>query len=147
MKPKPMLEKDVQKQVVALYVSVGCHVWPTSQRAHRAGRGARPKAGLPDLVVMRLGLGTFFHEVKTPTGRLEASQQGFIRAAVSCDVPVVVGGYHEALAFLKAQGMVATVGLDAPGRPPVASESAWNVAEVKGAGQRRSPVLTPPRRS
>ena len=105
-------EKEIQREVVRLYRLAGCFTYSTSQ-----ARASHIALGLPDLYVMTRRSGVadgFWHETKRPGGKLRASQQGFIRAAEECGVKVVVGGVAEAVAHLKALGLVAKVGLNDP---------------------------------
>ena len=117
MKSRPPLEREIPREVVRLYRLAGCFTYSTSQ-----ARASHIALGLPDLYVMSPrgmtpyndGTGAFWHETKRPGGKLRASQQGFIRAAEECGVKVVVGGVAEAVAHLKALGLVAKVGQSSP---------------------------------
>ena len=122
-KPKPPLEHEVQRAVIALYRVAGCHVYSTSP-GRRGGTWSTP--GIPDLDVFcpKLGAelirlngdwtrwwfaGHWRHETKRPKlGRTSEAQKQFKRVAADCGVIVVVGGVVEAVAHLRALGLVAT---------------------------------------
>ena len=89
-------EKSVQRDVKRLYHNVGGRVYDTSQPFR-----AFITPGVPDLVVYMPRVETmFFHEVKTPMGKLTDPQKGFIEIAESCGQRVIVGGVPAALEIL-----------------------------------------------
>ena len=87
-------ERDVQRAVVAFYRRVGCSVYATSQ-----GRASRIAEGLPDLYVMHVTRGGWWHEVKALGGKLSPPQRRFAVRCEECCVPHVVGGLDAARAF------------------------------------------------
>jgi hypothetical protein len=95
-------EAKIQRQVRRIYVAVGAHVYVTSQ-PHRS----HVTPGLPDLIVLHPRVGVWFHEVKTPTGKLRGGQQDFVEHCQQCRVHHVVGGVQDAYRFLWAQGVLA----------------------------------------
>lgn len=115
MKPKPPLEREVQRRVVALYKSAGCTVYSLSQgyRPGGAGHGTtRQTKGLPDLYVFPpshhavRGVSPWWHEVKRPGGKQTPEQREFEDLCFNTlAVDYVLGGYREALAYLIRQGL------------------------------------------
>ena len=87
-------ERDVQRAVVAFYRRVGCSVYATSQ-----SRPSRIAEGLPDLYVLHVTRGGWWHEVKAPGGKLSPAQRRFAARCEECCVPHVVGDLDAARAF------------------------------------------------
>jgi hypothetical protein len=104
------LEKDEQRDVYRLYVALGCEVvWFSQPRA------TMQTEGIPDLKVYcrRKGL-TWWHETKrTVGGRQSDEQRHFQQRATCCGEEYVLGGWEEAVQFVRARGLVA------PGWRPV----------------------------
>lgn len=97
-------ESEIQRQVVRLYESMGCRVWPTSQ--YRVVKWARP--GMADLVVfLPRRLGVLMHEVKAPDGRIRDGQREFRAACEMSGCGYCIGGVDEAIAALQAVGLAA----------------------------------------
>lgn len=98
------LEKDIQREVVKLYRAHRCVVYELSQK-----RASKQTPGIADLYVMypeMSGEGplAFWHEVKTPTGRLRPDQNVFGEHCQQCGVFYVVGGVAAAEIQLKRIG-------------------------------------------
>lgn len=98
-------ETKVQRDVVQLYRRIGCVVYIV-------GANLRPQVGqtpgIPDLEVWHRGRRLFWkHESKTPTGEPSIAQREYGELAQWCGVPVVTGGLHEALEFLRERGLSA----------------------------------------
>lgn len=112
MKPKPPLERDVQRRVVAVYRTVGCIVWSLSQGYRPGGprhATTRQSKGLPDLYVMcpvRDGIRrlVFWHEVKRPGGKQTPEQMHFQIACELRGIGYVLGGMPEAVEALADMG-------------------------------------------
>lgn len=83
-------------QVCPFYGGLGIEVYPTSVRVHPIG--VRP--GVADLICFfpRLGF-HFFHETKVPPRRQTKEQREFEQACIDTNVPYVLGGIDEAMAF------------------------------------------------
>ena len=96
-------ERDVQADVVALYKSIGAHVYSTS--VYRPG-GAKIQAGIPDLIVLHPRLGVWFHEVKAKTGKQSDGQVLFQTRCAQANVVYVCGGVAEARTALELAGLV-----------------------------------------
>lgn len=96
-------EKDIQRDVVALYHAVGAHAYSTS--VYRPG-GARIDAGIPDLIVLHPKLGVWFHETKRPKSKQSDEQILFQTRCAQANVVYVLGGVEEARAALELAGLV-----------------------------------------
>lgn len=96
-------ERDVQADVVALYKSLGAHVYSTS--VYRPG-GGKIQAGIPDLIVIHPRLGVWFHEVKRPKAKQSDEQILFQTRCAQANVVYIVGGVDEAKAALELAGLV-----------------------------------------
>ena len=96
-----MRERDVQRDVVAFYRKLGCFVYVLSQ-----GRPTRQTPGLPDLYV-QTHTSAWWHESKTPAGKLRAAQVDFADREMRAGGDVVVGGLSAAQTYAKALGLVA----------------------------------------
>ena len=96
------LEKEIQRSVRKLYIAHGCRVFWLSQ-ARETGQ----TAGLGDLFVFYPKGGkpqAWWHEVKTPTGKLSPAQEDFRILCNTCLVGHVYGGIPAAEAKLRAIG-------------------------------------------
>jgi len=103
MKPKPPLEKEVQRRVVALYKSAGCFVYVLSQGYRHERGGTRQTKGLPDLYVFPPGCSLalpWWHEVKRPGGKPSPEQVEFNARCEARGVYCLIGGYRQALEHL-----------------------------------------------
>lgn len=113
---KPPLEKQVQAEVVQLFLAAGCSVRSLSQY-----RASMVSVGLPDLLVMHPRKGRWFwFEVKRPKAcktfdrfkrstwvpePLRMPQEAFREDCRSTGQPHYFGGFNEALAALVAEGL------------------------------------------
>ncbi len=79
-KPKPPLERDIQKQIVAYLKAAGWSVWQTSQgHKHPSGaKGLRITPGIPDLYAVHPKYGALWVEVKRPGNFPTVEQNGFM---------------------------------------------------------------------
>ena len=105
MKPRPPLERDVQRRVVALLKSAGFTVYSLSQGYRPGGRGhgtTRQTKGLPDLYAMSPRL-FLWVEVKRLGGKQTPEQVEFEADCRACGIPYVLGGYREVLEWLIAR--------------------------------------------
>lgn len=100
-----LLERHVQRTVIALYLAAGCEVWTLSGTTR--GRPTTTQAGIPDLWVMRIGHGGWWHEVKRAGGRQSAEQEAFMYQCQRAGVPYVLGGDDAARRQLVAIGVLA----------------------------------------
>jgi hypothetical protein len=89
-KPKPPLEKEIQRQIVRYLKLKGWHVWETSQGYRSAPGGTRTTPGLPDLYCLHPVNGAMFIEVKRPGGELRPAQREFIRLHGAASAPWVI---------------------------------------------------------
>lgn len=95
------LEREIQRDVVRLYRAHGCVVYETSQR-----RAAKVSPGIPDLIVMHTGARVqFYHEVKTPSGKLRPDQKDFRDQCLASGTVHIVGGVAAAERQLDAIGV------------------------------------------
>jgi hypothetical protein len=91
-------EANVERgQVCPFYGGLGIEVYPTSSRVHPIG--VRP--GVADLICFfpRLGF-HFFHETKVLPRRQTREQREFEQGCIDTNVPYVLGGIDEAMAFI-----------------------------------------------
>jgi len=107
--PGTATEKQVVARVMALYRAVGCSVHSTQQT-----RPSRQAIGLPDLWVMHPRIGGWWHEAKRLGGKQTTGQRAFHFACEAARVPYVLGGYDEAEAFLRQQGIAVLSGNAGP---------------------------------
>jgi hypothetical protein len=92
-KPKPPLEKEIQRQIVHYLRLKGWTVWQTSQGYRSAPGGTRMTPGLPDLYCLHAVEGAIFIEVKRPGQQARPAQQEFLRlheSAMHWTVPSVI---------------------------------------------------------
>lgn len=78
-KPRPPLERVVQRQCVAYLKARGWSVWQTSQ-GHKHPKGApglRITPGIPDLYALHPVYGAVWLEVKREGGKMSDAQQHF----------------------------------------------------------------------
>lgn len=81
------LEKDIQAECVKEYRGNGCVVYEGLKSK------AKIQPGWPDLGVFHPATRQFwFHEVKTPTGRMRPDQEDFRRTCITTGVTHIVGG-------------------------------------------------------
>ena len=92
------LERHIQVAIVTALRLHGFTVWEVYKGSARGGSIWTTK-GIPDLIVLRLGIGVVFLEVKRPiVGRLSSDQQQRHEEAKRAGVPVfVVTSVTEAL--------------------------------------------------
>lgn len=110
-------EWTIQKNVTALYESIGCEVYNTSQHHNRNTM----TPGIPDLIVFFPAKASFwFHEVKRPDGikgdeehwrrppssKLSEAQHHFLDLCGAVGVARVVGGEEAALSYLSERGYI-----------------------------------------
>ena len=77
-KPKPPLEREIQKQIVKYLRLKGWQVWQTSQGYRSAPGGTRMTPGLPDLYCLNeVRQWILWIEVKRPGGKLRPEQAIF----------------------------------------------------------------------
>lgn len=100
-----MTEADVQREVVSLYHLAGCAVLSLSQ-----GRATRQTEGTPDLFVTGHNY-VWWHEVKTPKGKLRPEQAAWKVIADQTPCPVIVGGVDAAMQQLEQVGLIVSGGL------------------------------------
>jgi len=93
------MERDVQRDVVAFYRTIGCSVYVFSQ-----GRKTRQTPGIPDLYVQYKGK-RWWHESKTEAGRLSAAQVEFAGRELDAGGDVIVGGLKAAQTYTRALGI------------------------------------------
>lgn len=87
----------------AAYEAAGCYCYLTKQ----GGRTNATKGMWDMLVLHPMRDGCWFHEGKHGKGTLTGEQVVFGQRLELCQVPTVVGGEREALAYLKAIGVLA----------------------------------------
>lgn len=113
MKPRPIPEKQVQRQIVNLLRSLGAQVWELGTRRPRGDfPGTRQTPGIPDIYAIlpppRLhhdGRPTgLWIEVKAKGGRLRPEQAQFQQQCRGAGVPHVVGGVEDVIRFLVTGG-------------------------------------------
>jgi hypothetical protein len=86
-----------RQQVIPFYAGLGVDCFATSARVW--AKGVSP--GIPDLICFWPKLGFhFFHETKLPPNRQSEAQRDFERACIGTNVPYVLGGIDEAMAFV-----------------------------------------------
>lgn len=111
------LEREIQRDVIELYRSLGCLVAPTS--TGRRG-GTRNAPGLPDLYVFppirayAIGLQPFWHETKRPSGHQSPAQIEWQMLCEARNVAYVLGGTEAALIYLRSIGLIADVARQIP---------------------------------
>lgn len=98
------LEKQIQADVIKLYRAHGCVVFNLSQ-----ARATKQTPGIGDLYVFwpeyrGLGPTVWWHETKTPAGKLRPDQREFQQLCEECLVGHVVGGVAAAEYKLRAIG-------------------------------------------
>lgn len=100
------MNRPTEKQVVArlmyLYKAVGCVKIASTQQTRRS----RQTVGLPDLYLLHPRIGGWWHEAKRPGGKQTPEQRAFQECCDLCNVGYVLGGYDEALNFLRGRGLV-----------------------------------------
>lgn len=83
------LEKDIQAECVKEYRANGCTVY----EGLKEKRSTKIAPGWPDLGVFHPSRKLFwFHEVKTPTGKLRPDQKDFRETCIATGVTHIVGG-------------------------------------------------------
>lgn len=86
------LEKEIQRDVYKIYRAFGCELYWMSQ-----ARATRQTAGVPDLIVFHPRTRSmFYHECKTPRGKLSPAQVVFQEQCTRAGITVVVGGVDAA---------------------------------------------------
>lgn len=98
-KPKPPLEKVIEKQVKGIYLQFGCSVYKFSQP-----RPSMQTPGIPDLLVFHEPSKTFFfHEVKVKERSYGQTvhQRLFQHRLELCGGTYILGGVPEALDALR----------------------------------------------
>lgn len=101
------LEREIQREVIALYQSLGCTVVRFSQPGRR-GSGTRQTPGIADLrIYCRRKMASWWFETKTPTGGQSAAQLAFQQLVEACGEIYLLGGTDVALAHLRAIGLIA----------------------------------------
>ncbi len=102
------LERDVKRRVVGIYRRLGVEVDNLDQ-GFRPGGGrhgtTRQSKGISDLICWHPRIGVWFHEVKRDGGVLSWEQQQWQARCERCRQRYVLGGPHEALAFLMEHGL------------------------------------------
>lgn len=121
------LEREVQRDVIDLFESLGCVVARLSQY-HRLGSGTRQAVGLPDLFVFpplraRPPL-PFFVEVKAPSGRQSGAQREWQLLCEARGLACLVGGTEAAIAHARTIGLVSD-----PARRPVPRQASVHGAQ------------------
>lgn len=98
-------EREVQRQIVALYRSLNCVVLILSQT-----RPSHVTVGLPDLKVYcpRKRL-TWWFEVKSPDGVQRTAQHTFQVLAEACGETYLLGGEDVAWAHAERVGLIVAV--------------------------------------
>jgi hypothetical protein len=82
------LEKEIQRDVVRLYLAFHCLVYNLSQ-----ARASKQSPGLADLYVLHLpSKNVWWHETKTPSGKQRPAQKEFQTVHKYTSVGYVVGG-------------------------------------------------------
>lgn len=126
-KPRKLLERDVQRQVMHLLALAGCETFSTSQGFRADPGGTRMTPGLADLLVflpehLYLGRTPFtvligFIEVKTEEGlkdhqrrlarreRRAVAQDRFGQLCRARGIPYAIGGVEATWAFLASVGL------------------------------------------
>lgn len=95
------LEREIQVDVVKLYKALGCQVW-----SHSELRKTKQTPGYPDLTVLHPRRRIhWYHETKTPAGKLEPAQLEFFCTAAESGVTVIVGGVAAAETHLIQSGI------------------------------------------
>lgn len=104
------LEKDVQRDVMALLRGCGCRVFNLSQgyRPGGARHGTtRQTRGLPDLYVFPpRGLAPFWCEIKRLGGTQSPEQMGFQSLCAEAGTGYIVGGVAEVVTHLRTLGIL-----------------------------------------
>jgi hypothetical protein len=126
-------EKVIQAQVVALLRSIGAQVYVLGTRRPRGDHpGTCQTPGLPDLYAflpqaplrLRYGPLALWVEVKAAGGRASAAQETFVDQCQASDVPHVIGGVDDVLAFLVVGGWVKADNVPHYRRPSTVLEGA-----------------------
>lgn len=102
-------EHDLERgSVIPLYAGFGINNYCTSARVKAVG----VSAGVPDVICFweRLGF-NFYHETKIPLRRQTRAQWLFERDCARSNVPYVLGGVEEAMAFIAWMGVADIVGI------------------------------------
>lgn len=110
------LERNVQRDVKAVYEACGCNVANFSQGYRPGGRRhgtTRQTKGIPDLYVFP-PLGhyqrtPFWHETKRAGGKQSLEQRAWQLACMTRGVDYVLGGVNEAIAHLRHIGLLREV--------------------------------------
>jgi hypothetical protein len=90
-----------QGEVLAIYRSINCRYYQTQTRSHSSDEG------IPDFIVFHEGRGLhWYHEIKTPTGKLSKKQLEFRRLCARTGTGHLVGGKPETMEFLKKAGIL-----------------------------------------
>lgn len=98
-------EKEVQRDVIELFESLGCHVIRTSP-GRRGGTFQTP--GIPDLrVFVPRKRCAFWFETKAANGVQSTGQITFQRLAEACGDVYIIGGTEAAIMHLRAIGLLA----------------------------------------
>src|SRR6266576_2226392 len=86
------LEREIQAEVIEVYKNLGCDVVVFTQYG-RLGSGTRQTPGIADLkvYVVRKRL-TWWHEIKTPSGKQSLLQRAFQVMVEHCGETYVLGG-------------------------------------------------------
>lgn len=119
-------EHDLERgQVMPFYAGLGMKCHATSARVYTKG----VTQGVADVICFweRLGF-QFFHETKIPPRRQTLHQWNFEQDCITADVPYVLGGIEEAIAFAAYMGVGVAVGPTFRSKP----REKWpNPAEVQ----------------
>ena len=89
LKPKPPLEKEIQKQIVRFLNLRGWWVYSTSQGYRKERGGTRTTPGLPDLFAMGYQRSLWI-EVKRPGGKVRAAQAQFAQLCNRYEIPHLI---------------------------------------------------------
>lgn len=97
------IEEPIRLDVKRAYEKFGCIVYNFSQ-----ARASKQTPGIPDLRVVHRKKGvSWWHEVKSPTGTQTPEQIEFEIECELCGETYRLGGVDEALAQLRAIGVLA----------------------------------------
>ena len=106
-KPKPPLEKEIQKQIVRFLNLRGWWVYSTSQGYRKERGGTRMTPGLSDLLALRQttsGPSILFVEVKRPGGAIRPSQTMFLGQCRMAGIPALAAySLDDVRAYLEEQ--------------------------------------------
>lgn len=113
-RPKPIPEKQVQRQIVNLLRSMGAAVYVIGTTRPRGDMpGTRQTPGIPDLyaVLPRRGHGEaqdLWIEVKRRGGKLRPEQERFQQQCREAGIPHVVGGVDDVIRYLVGGGWLSS---------------------------------------